>query len=325
MQAKKATDIGKVVGSGYQPDAQPVLDFLAYNLGKVAFLDTAGQTEEIDQGGVRGISGVRIGVAFIPGKGLGGDGGPELLQQPTFPSACSAGDADDGARPLSNAGGPIQQAAHLRFPADHRPLPSKRPMDLARLIARLQQTIDGHRGRFALYLDRLQGFKTKPALAVQERIRAHQNIALPSHLAQPCGDIDAVPRNAVGTVVGIQMAQYHKPGVDAGMHGQGAPDTRLVKGIQSGNHLVDFPGRPHRAKGVVFVSPGSSENGHGGVADVFFDKPFVALDDAGDFTENLDQDILDLFRVQVFGQGGIAAQIGKQDGDLLTLAFQQSV
>jgi hypothetical protein len=62
------------------------------------------------------------------------------------------------------------------------------------------------------------------------------------------------------------------------------------------------------------------KDGHNRIPDEAFNEPLIAGDYLGDPAEDAEHDLLDLLRVMMLGELGIAGKIGEKNCDLLPLA-----
>jgi hypothetical protein len=166
----------------------------------------------------------------------------------------------------------------------------------------------------ALQLERLE-------LLVLDRAarRAHGALAdgdapRPSRALQPGGDVDHVSHHGV---VLADRAGEHLPGVHA--HAQ-------VEVHAIGQVLVHVPHRglhaepgAHRALLVVLVGDRRAEDRHDVVAYVLVDGPAVALDLRSEPHQHAVDERLHGLGVHALRHGGVAGQVGEQDGHLAAL------
>ena len=65
----------------------------------------------------------------------------------------------------------------------------------------------------------------------------------------------------------------------------------------------------------------NTEEDHGGVTDQFLDKSLISRHSLNDLSEYSAHDFIDLLRVKFFRHRRVAREIGKQNRDMLSLAF----
>ncbi len=73
---------------------------------------------------------------------------------------------------------------------------------------------------------------------------------------------------------------------------------------------------------MVLVGQRGAEEGHHPIAGELVDGALVSVDLIHQDLEAAVQDLVDLFRVQFLGEGGIVGHVGEKDGDELALPFQ---
>jgi hypothetical protein len=72
---------------------------------------------------------------------------------------------------------------------------------------------------------------------------------------------------------------------------------------------MDFPGRFDGPDRIILMGVGYAKNGHDRIAGILFDESILIGDDFGYFGKDAAGDILDLFRVQLFGHGRVSGKI----------------
>ena len=82
-------------------------------------------------------------------------------------------------------------------------------------------------------------------------------------------------------------------------------------------------GRVAGAQGVVFMRNGGAKQGHNAVAQHLVHGTFIAVYRVHHNVNGGIEELLGGFRVEVFDEFGGVFDVGKQDGDLFTFAFQR--
>ena len=72
---------------------------------------------------------------------------------------------------------------------------------------------------------------------------------------------------------------------------------------------------------VVLVGEGCAEEGHNPVTGELVDRPLVLVDLIHENTKAAVHDAVDLFRVELLGEGGEVRDVGEEDGDELALTL----
>ncbi len=76
---------------------------------------------------------------------------------------------------------------------------------------------------------------------------------------------------------------------------------------------------PDSTKLIVLMRFGDTEEGNDSIADILFDEAVISVNDLGNFSEDPARDLPDLLGVELLCHGGVAREIGKEDGDVLAL------
>ena len=93
----------------------------------------------------------------------------------------------------------------------------------------------------------------------------------------------------------------------------------LVFGADGVDDLVDILRCPERAEVVILVGIGDAEEGDDSIADILLDEAVITVNDLGHLAEDTARDLFDFFRVELLGHGGVAREVGEEDGDVFAL------
>jgi len=96
---------------------------------------------------------------------------------------------------------------------------------------------------------------------------------------------------------------------------------QLVPVVRHG--FLDGQGGMAGPLGVILMGQGGAEEGHHPVSGELVDGPLIAMDLLHEDLEAPIQDLVDLLRVQLLGEGGVMGHVGEEDGDLLSLRLNR--
>ena len=190
------------------------------------------------------------------------------------------------------------------------------------------QLVDGHWFGLALDPDQVQDAEVELVLGrLLHRLADDYIHPVGLGLAlQPGAQVDVVADDGVVEAqMGTQVAHDHGTGVDADAddevrHFHLVPDR--LKGVDFPHHIQGGPAGP---LGVVFLGHRRAPDGHDRVADVLVQDAVVGEDDGRHLiqvgVEGMGEDL----RLQPLGDGGEAANVGEEDGQLLLLAAQAQI
>ena len=203
------------------------------------------------------------------------------------------------------------QGGQLVVPPDQRRLARRRRAP-HRLLGGHAHGLPRRNGlRLALELERLECLVAHGGHGGSHRALANGHAAGPRRALQPGGHVHGV---AGHRVAGTHGAGEHLAGVHA--HAQVEVDAgreALVHLVHGGLHAE---AGAHGALGVVLVRHGRAEDRHHVVADVLVDGAAVALDLLAEPHQGAVDERLHGLWVHALGHGGVAGQVGEEDGHL---------
>ena len=137
------------------------------------------------------------------------------------------------------------------------------------------------------------------------------------------GDVHAVADDGVIEAAGgADVPGDDAGGVDADADAEGGFAFGGEFGVEGGEGFFHREGGGEGAVGVVALGYGSAEQRHDRVADVFIDDPAVRFEGEAHAVEIAVEEGDDRGGGEVFAEGGEAAEIGEEDGDLAFFAAE---
>jgi len=92
--------------------------------------------------------------------------------------------------------------------------------------------------------------------------------------------------------------------------------------VEIPQRLLDRQGGMHGSAWPILVGNGRTKKRHHPIASILVYGSLEAVHRRRNQFEAAVEDLVDVFTVELFGEGGEAGGVGKQDGDLTALAFQ---
>jgi hypothetical protein len=178
---------------------------------------------------------------------------------------------------------------------------------------RLDPILNADRTEFAKFKERLGRFVHGAA----DENRAGLGDAL-----QARRDIHRIAeRGVLHSQIGADAADDDRAGMQPDSHAQRNAQARFEIGVDALERGLHPERGAHRACRIVLVRNRRAEECHDPVAQHFVNRSFVFVDFAGECFERAVNEIVNLFGIEFFGDGGKAADVGEENGDVAAFPF----